>query len=201
VGNSLMSLVLQSSGGGQVTIQEPATASNYTVTLPAGTGTITVAGVSTNIVQGTSQASTSGTSVLFTGIPSWAKRVSVIFNGMSTSGTSLPLIQVGSGTLTTTGYNGAGQNLTTTPASSQTAANTGWPLQGSAATNAYYGLLFLVNITGNTWVVSGSFNQSTTATSFVNGSIALSGALDRVNITTTNGTDTFDAGAINIMYE
>jgi hypothetical protein len=34
-----MSLVLQSSGGGQITIQEPATASNFTVTLPAADGT------------------------------------------------------------------------------------------------------------------------------------------------------------------
>lgn len=34
-----MSLVLQSSGGGQITIQEPATASNRTITLPDATGT------------------------------------------------------------------------------------------------------------------------------------------------------------------
>ena len=39
-----MSLVLQSSGGGQITIQEPATASNFTATLPATTGTLVVTG-------------------------------------------------------------------------------------------------------------------------------------------------------------
>jgi hypothetical protein len=39
-----MSLVLQSSGGGSVTIQEPATASNFTQTLPAATGTVMVSG-------------------------------------------------------------------------------------------------------------------------------------------------------------
>jgi hypothetical protein len=39
-----MSLVLQSSGGGQITIQEPATASNFTQTLPAVTGTLVVTG-------------------------------------------------------------------------------------------------------------------------------------------------------------
>jgi hypothetical protein len=39
-----MSLVLQSSGGGQITIQEPATASNFTTTLPATTGTLVVTG-------------------------------------------------------------------------------------------------------------------------------------------------------------
>ena len=39
-----MSLILQSSGGGQITIQEPATASNFTATLPATTGTLVVTG-------------------------------------------------------------------------------------------------------------------------------------------------------------
>jgi hypothetical protein len=39
-----MSIVLQSSGGGSVTIQEPATASNLTATLPAATGTVMVSG-------------------------------------------------------------------------------------------------------------------------------------------------------------
>jgi hypothetical protein len=39
-----MSLVLQSSGGGQITVQEPATASNFTQTLPAATGEVMVSG-------------------------------------------------------------------------------------------------------------------------------------------------------------
>jgi hypothetical protein len=39
-----MSVILQSSGGGQITINEPATASNFTQTLPAATGTVMVSG-------------------------------------------------------------------------------------------------------------------------------------------------------------
>ena len=39
-----MSIVLQSSGGGSVTLAEPATASNFTATLPAATGTVMVSG-------------------------------------------------------------------------------------------------------------------------------------------------------------
>ncbi len=39
-----MSIVLQSTGGGQVTLQEPTTASNFTVSLPAATGTAMVSG-------------------------------------------------------------------------------------------------------------------------------------------------------------
>ena len=33
------------------------------------------------------------------------------------------------------------------------------------------------------------------------GSVTLSGALDRVVLTTVGGTDTFDAGSVNIIYE
>ena len=197
----MSSVVISGDTSGAVTLTVPAVAGTNTITLPAGTGTAAVQGVSTNIVSGTAQASTSGTAILFTGIPSWAKRVSILLNGVSTNGTSPPLIQVGSGSLTTSGYLGGSQNISTAPASSQTAAGTGWPIQGTAATNAYYGILVIANITGNTWVISGTLNNSTSVTSFVNGSIALSGSLDRVNITTTGGTDTFDAGSINIMYE
>jgi hypothetical protein len=39
-----MSIVLQSTGGGSVTINEPTTASNFTQTLPAATGDVMVSG-------------------------------------------------------------------------------------------------------------------------------------------------------------
>jgi hypothetical protein len=39
-----MSIVLQSSGGGQITVQEPTTASNFTQTLPAADGVTMVSG-------------------------------------------------------------------------------------------------------------------------------------------------------------
>jgi hypothetical protein len=31
--------------------------------------------------------------------------------------------------------------------------------------------------------------------------VSLSGTLDRIRLTTVNGSDTFDAGSINIIYE
>jgi hypothetical protein len=65
-----MSLVLQSSGGGQITIQEPATASNFTQTLPAVSGTIITtgnrpAGSVLQVVQGTYATATTTTSTSF----------------------------------------------------------------------------------------------------------------------------------------
>ena len=200
-----MSLKLNSSDGGSVTLQEPSTATNGTLTLPAGTGTVAVNGLSSNIVSGTSQASTSGTSIDFTGIPSWVKRVTVMFSGVSTNGTSIIQVQLGdSGGIETTDYvggyasNGVSGGITS-----------GFPLiyAGMSAVSAISGslTLSLVNASTNTFVCAGSQGRISggvvqEATTFGGGK-SLSAVLDRVRITTVNGTDTFDAGTINILYE
>ena len=157
------------------------------------------------LVQSTAQASTSGTSITFTGIPAWAKRITVMFNGVSTSGTSNILIQIGSGSVTTTGYaSGAGavSNLTanTTIGVQSTA---GFIIYASNAADVLYGSSVISNVTSNSWVSFTNINTNTGQSVSITGAggIALSGALDRVVITTVNGTDTFDAGSINIMYE
>ena len=164
---------------------------------------IEASGAHGQLIQGTAQASTSGTSITFTGIPSWAKRITVMFNGVSTNGTSNPQVQVGSGSTTTSGY--VGYNARQGATSNTYVANSaGFILDGSnVAATTLTGHLILTLISGNTWIGSGvttntaSINESST----IAGSIALSGALDRVVITTVNGTDTFDAGSINILYE
>jgi hypothetical protein len=154
------------------------------------------------IVSGTAQASTSGTSRDFTGIPSWVKRITVMFSGVSTSGTSVPLIQLGdSGGVENTGYLGASGNLNGAVYANYTA---GFGINGALATNIYQGIvvLALLNASTNTWAASGNIARSDGAGFIVTaGSKSLSGVLDRVRITTVNGTDTFDAGTINILYE
>jgi hypothetical protein len=141
----------------------------------------------------------SGTAVNFTDIPNWVKRITVMFNGVSTSGTSNPLIQLGtSGGVTTSGYL-AGSVETTTRAT----YTTGFGLVSSAAVNLIYGQMVITNISGNGWVSSHTLylNQTLAYTLVGGGSITLGGVLDRVRITTVNGTDTFDAGSINILFE
>ena len=98
-----MGVKLVSASGGSVEINPPATASSFTATMPAGTGNVVVNGINSAIVSGTAQASTSGTSIDFTGIPSWVKRITVMLKGVSTSATSQPIIQLGSSTFTTSG--------------------------------------------------------------------------------------------------
>jgi hypothetical protein len=154
------------------------------------------------ITSGTAVASTSGTSIDFTGIPSWVKRITVMFNGVSTNGTSHYLVQIGSGSVQTTSYAGAGSAI---PGGTPNTVNstTGFLIfNQEGATQANSGAVVLTLITANTWIASGVLAQDNNTRTFTTGGkTALSGTLDRVRITTVNGTDTFDAGSINILYE
>ena len=193
----MSSVVLSGDTSGTVTLTVPAVAGTNTVTVPAGTGTMAVQGVSTNIVSGTAVASTSGTAIDFTSIPSWVKRITVMFNGVSTSGTSNVQVQLGAGSVITTGYASG-----STSGSVNVTSTTGLLVTNSTlAANLTSGSLVLNNISGNTWVSNGVVYQYTSYGTVSGGVIALSGTLDRVRITTVNGTDTFDAGSINILYE
>lgn len=152
----------------------------------------------------TPQASTSGTSIDFTGIPSWVKKITICFIGVSTSGTSNILIQLGdSGGVEATGYLGAGVILGGGVVD-QANYTAGFGFPAANAANIVHGslTLCLANSSNNTWVVSGNLALSNTAYVLaVAGSKATSAALDRVRITTVAGTDTFDAGTLNIIYE
>jgi len=167
-----------------------------------GTGTIT--GIAQSLItSGTSQATTSGTSIDFTGIPSWVKRITVMLNGVSTNGTSNPQIQIGAGSVDTTGY-ASGLGFASSGSGQSGPITTGFVFGGSAAVNILYGNATLALLGSGLWVYSlaGHLNSSGTAYGIsAGGSKTLSGTLDRVRITTVNGTDTFDAGSINILYE
>lgn len=185
---------------GSVILTVPAAAGSSTITLPAGTGTVAVQGVSTNIVQGTAQASTSGTAIDFTGIPSWVKRITVMFSGVSSNGTSAFQLQLGSGSFVTTGYVSSSSYVGS--GSGMTTSTTGLLVTfGNAAANTYRGAVIVNNFSSNTWVSFGNLGRDDGYQQVSGGSISLSGTLDRVRITTLNGTDVFDAGSVNIMYE
>lgn len=152
------------------------------------------------IASGTAVASTSGTSIDFTSIPSWVKRVTVMLNGVSTNGTSNLLFQIGdSGGVETSSYLGG----TVAIGVGTTNYTSGYLLtQTNAAANVNHHTAFLCLVGTNIWTCASSGNlSSSAAATFGNGTKSLSDTLDRVRITTVNGTDTFDAGSINILYE
>ena len=181
--------------------------------ITAGTinsGAITSSGLVTGttgalypIVSKTAQASTSGTSIDFTSIPSWVKRITVMFNGVSLSNTDSLTVQLGTGGVpTTSGYTGTSTRLQAAAVTTNAYSGTGFEtIVVGVAANLATGNLVITNITGNTWTCTGILAgtvtnlQDTTA-----GVIAMAGVVDLVRITST-GTATFDAGTINILYE
>jgi hypothetical protein len=191
-----MSLVLNSSGGGSVTLAEPTTASNVTQTLAAENGTLAP------IVSGTA-VTASGTAVDFPNIPSWAKRITVVINGLSGSGTSSFIAQIGnSGGIENTGY--VSTVTAVAGSSSGTAFTAGFGVVVSpAAASTYTGqiILSLLSAASNMWAYTSTVTAGSTTLQTGGGGKTLSATLDRLRITTGNGTDTFDAGTINIMWE
>ena len=188
--------------GTLATLAGTETFTNKTLTSPVIGGTPTGVGVLTS---GTAVASTSGTSVDFTSIPSWVKRITVMFNGVSTTGTIVPLIQIGSGSFTTSGYISSSMYVNTASALSNVQYTTGFGINSNVAATAIHGsfTLSLLNSATNNWVLNGGAAGSSTAASiiFASGGVSLAGVLDRIRITTLTGVDTFDAGSINILYE
>lgn len=192
-----MGVKLVSSGGGSVEINPPATASNFTATMPAGTGNVVVNGVNGALVSATA-VSASGTSVDFTGIPSWVKRITVMFSGVSTSGTSNILVQLGdAGGVETTSYVSSANNAGTNASSTIGLLFT----QSTLSSSTHYGSMIISLLSSNTWVYQGIDALTVGAIMSSAGGKTLSDTLTQVRITTVNGTDTFDAGSINIMYE
>jgi len=205
-----MSLRLNGSTSGYSEIEAPAVAGDQTFTLPGTGGTIVTAdGTQTltnktvqggAITSGTAVASTSGTAIDFTGIPSWVKKITVMFDGVSTNGTSNYVLQIGdSGGVETTSYVSGCVNIN--PSTSIFTSTSAFLLDPSvSATNSDHGIILLTNLTGNTWSQAATLNNAG-AGKISNGTKTLSATLDRIRITTGLGTDTFDAGSINILME
>jgi hypothetical protein len=153
-----------------------------------------------------SKASTSGTTVDFTGIPSWANKIILMLDGVSTNGTSNVIIQIGdSGGLETTGYLSYSVRLAGSSVSGGQNFTNGFGMGGSmAATYVLSGsvIISLLDSSTNTWVAQGQISESSAQNGYiVSGSKSLSATLDRITLTTSGGTNTFDAGKVSILYE
>jgi hypothetical protein len=168
-----------------------------------GTTKLTVAstGVFGTVTAATAVASTSGNAIDFTGIPSWAKKITVMFDEVSLNGSANFLIQIGSGSVETTGYISTSNNLDQSGLSSGSSSTAGFitiALNNGAVTSGHYNLTLLGS---NAWIGSGVTKAATNQVILGAGKKTASNTIDRVRITTSNGTDIFDAGSINIFYE
>ena len=168
-----------------------------------GSASVTInSGAVLGITSGTAVASTSGTSIDFTGIPSWVKRITLIFNDVSQNGSSQRLIQLGTGatpTYTTSGYLATSSVVASTV---NTTSNTaGFLIYQDNPAYVCSGHMTITNVSGNIWISSHVAKLATNLSVFGGASVTLGAALTAVRNTTVNGTDTFDAGSINIFYE
>jgi hypothetical protein len=162
--------------------------------------TVSSTGAYGQLVSATAQTA-SGSSVDFTNIPSWVKRITVTINGLSFAAAGQSVLRIGSGSLATSGYTSNSMNFTTTPAISTAAQTNGFGALNTAANGSTInGMVVLVNANSNLWGMSlQTFRTTDNFMSFANGFISLSGTLDLLSLVAT--TSTFDAGTINILYE
>jgi hypothetical protein len=174
------------------------------VTINGSAGVTTNSGAVYNSIQSDTAKTASGTSVDFTGIPSWVKRITVMFQGVSTNGTSELRLQLGTSSgVTTSGYNGISKRFGSSGLTSSANITNGIGVQTAnvSASFIFQGVIKVYNLTGNTWVAEVISQGSDDTTCIAVSNVALGAVLDRVRFTTLNGTDTFDAGSINILYE
>ncbi len=163
--------------------------------LPAVDGSL-LTGIGGGLVTGTTQATTSGTTFNFTGIPSTAKRISVLMRGISLSGTDTLIIQIG----TSSGLKISGYASLSHYGGSGTSSTSGFVVFGAGTTNIVSGIMTIAHMGSNVFVSSHSCKYNTANGVFGGGDVDLGGTLDRLTVTTT-GSNTFDAGSVNIMYE
>jgi hypothetical protein len=218
----MSSVVISGDTSGSVALTVPSVAGSNTMTLPAATDTIvgrattdtltnktltspTITGASISsmassvITSGTAQASTSGTTIDFTSIPSWAKRVTVMFAGVKISATAELIIQIGNGSFVITGY----AALSASVANGKTSSTAGFIVtQGNTSANTNSGAAVITQFSSSQWSYASTLTDLANTSGYIGGGyLSLSGAIDRVRITTSTGTPTFTAGNINILYE
>ena len=191
----MSSVIIKGDTSGQIEIASPAVAGTNTQTLVPATGTLAP------LIADTAKTA-SGSSVDFTGIPSWVKRITVTMTDISFAAGGNARIRLGTSSgLVSTGYTTTNTVLQATPAVSLGSITDGLAsVPTSAAATVVTGQFIIVNITGNTWQSSGFVSRlADNITVMTTGYIALSGTLDRLSLVAT--TSTFDAGTINILYE
>lgn len=137
----------------------------------------------------------------FTGIPTWAKKITVQIQDVSTNGSSQVLVQLGtSGGISTSGYAGATSYYLGASSGAVQSLSTGFQVFIGGASIFRFGTLVLTRLTGNKWMCSGQVAHAG-GFAWCSGVRVLTADLDRVRITTVNGTDSFTQGEVSLLIE
>ena len=216
-----MPVKLKSVGGGDVTLDVPNTGSTFTATFPAVNGNVVTTGdtgtVSSTMIAASAVTpvklsqpltlmtanviSGSPTSLPYTDIPSWVRRITIMFSGVSLSASANIVVRIGdSGGIENTGYVSTSAVVVNAAATAVANDTTGFVIRMTAAAAIFSGHMVLTNATGNLWISSHSGKTTTTNAAFGGGDKTLSDTLTQLTITSTS-TDSFDAGTVNVLYE
>lgn len=186
-------------GAAVITSGEVLRSNDVDTALPTAAAVIDALGPQPQTAQ---TATGSNTEFDFTGVPSWVNRITVTGFSLSSSGTSNYILRVGDGAVVATGYLGAVTTIASATATTNNPATGATLILDPTAASVFRFKATIDRASGNTWIISGSGSLSNTnTTSAFISEITLTGALDRVRLTTVNGTDTFDAGTVNIAWE
>lgn len=134
-------------------------------------------------------------------IPSGVKRITIMFYQFSTNGTSVPQILVGAGSFATTGYVSTSSYVVSGSGTGTNNITSGFGIYANATNDFVSGHMILTNMGSNMWIQSHAVRARSDYCVWGGGDITLSGTLDRVRLTTVNGTDTYDNGYFNLFYE
>ena len=169
---------------------------NSTTQTGTGSATLNTWTAGSGIATSTSVSTTSGSSIDFTNIPSWVKRITVMLNGVTSSNAIEVRLGTSSG-IVATGYNGGAGIAQNGNSTSVGSTSTGFSVSGNTST--VVGIWTIANFSGNTWTAA--WNWSNSGNQFGGGGayIALSGVLTQLRLSAGSGT--FSAGSINILYE
>ena len=141
-----------------------------------------------------------GTTYNITGIPAGVRCVSILFEGVSTNGTSPILVRLGdAGGIETSGYLA---ESTQSNGGSTTSSTAGFPMFQHLAAHSMAGImdLRLKDVANFTWVSGHNARSATNVVLSGGGVKSLSAALTQLRITTVNGSDVFDAGTVALQY-
>jgi hypothetical protein len=144
----------------------------------------------------------STTSTTLTGIPTNARMVVLNIVGMSWDNTAALRIRIGpSGGVATSGYLGAFGLVTEAPTVTIANGTAGFDGPSQAATAVFHGSITfaMAQSSTNTWTCSGVLGRADAVLNFIGGSVPLSGALERITITTVAGTAAADAGSVSVL--
>lgn len=167
-----------------------------------GGGSLIALAKAQQIFTGATVATTSGTAIDVTGIPAFAKRITLLFVGLSANAGATVRVRLGTASsVETTSYSASYAILPNAAPTTSATLTDGFAIPLVDNSSVVHGSIVFTHMGGNTWVGQGGGAFTNGGAVFVTfGSKSLAGILDRVRLDTVAAT-AFDSGFMTIAWE